>query len=70
MSLQYFTTNKKYVLLNVYLPNALSIQLKLKSYGRFVRFLLILAYIWLPWQHLLDACSQERLLWIPVILQI
>jgi len=29
MSLQYFTTNKKYVLWSVYLTNALSIQLKL-----------------------------------------
>jgi len=30
----------------------------------FMRFLPILAKIWLPWQRLLDPCNYKCLLWI------
>ena len=34
------------------------------SYGHFCYILLILAKIWLSWQHILDPCNQKCLLWI------
>jgi len=34
------------------------------SYGHFVRFLPILAKMWLTWQHSLYPCNQKYLLWI------
>jgi len=40
----------------IYLPNAVSIQMVI-----FVRFLPVLAKIWLPWQRRLDPCNQKYL---------
>jgi len=42
----------------MYLPNAVSIQLKLLPF--LLDFLPILAKIWLPWQRLLDPCTEVK----------